>query len=135
VFSNISFESLSAYDCGRMPVTAKYFCPPCTQPLDITISSTDADNYLCPTQSSVLSTAPNQVDISQFDFTWYKGTVSSASIQDASVVKPTEASMLSSSFTVNNGQPGTYYVRVRDKDNPTSVECYKEASIIIRDAV
>ncbi|MFW5851254.1 MAG: RCC1 domain-containing protein, partial [Bacteroidota bacterium] len=127
VFKNIQFNSLSAYDCGRMPITSTYYCPPCAKPDEFTISITDTDSTLCPDESTTLETSPAQSDATQFSFEWFKDDLST------SIDGPNSGA--SSSWTVDYGNEGTYYVRAFDKDNPTSSDCFREDSIVVKDAV
>ncbi|MDR2963844.1 MAG: hypothetical protein LBU90_09490 [Bacteroidales bacterium] len=39
LYYNFKFEKLSSYDCGRMKIKSRYYCPPCTQPTLSTAST------------------------------------------------------------------------------------------------
>jgi hypothetical protein len=109
-------------------------CVTCEEPLDIVIQSTDADGYICPGLTTTLSTSPNQLNTTDFDFQWFKDGVSSSSFPTGSPILLVD-NVNSSSLQINSGEEGTYYIRVRDKNKPGIQSCFKEASIIIRDAV
>jgi alpha-tubulin suppressor-like RCC1 family protein len=133
LFTNIKFNSSSAYDCGRMPIVSKYNCPPCTPPANVTITSTDADNVLCSGESTTLTTN-TQSSATAFEYQWFKGAVTSTSIADATAMGTGYTTGASGSIVVNSTNPGTYYVRFRDNTKPSSAGCWRENKVLVKAA-
>lgn len=115
------------------PIMAVINCPLCTQSLPISITSTDIDNYLCPSESLTLQTSPMQT-VNSFDFEWFKGDLLSTSISDAISLGAAVSEIATSSLPVASGNEGTYYVRIRDKNNPLQTSCHQIVSIKVYDA-
>ena len=90
------------------------------------ISSTDVDTTLCPAGSTVLTTPTTQANATDFDWTWYKGSVAAGNI----VSGPTGAST-APSFTVTYANPATYILLVRAKLFPTLTACQNQKAITI----
>ncbi|MDA3883372.1 MAG: hypothetical protein PF481_08795, partial [Bacteroidales bacterium] len=77
---DIQFKTAQHF-CDRIPVTLIQDCP-CISPVAFTIESTDTDLYLCTGETTTLSPSVNQVNMTDFDFTWYEGTHTGGSIVD-----------------------------------------------------
>ncbi len=101
-----------------------FFCKgvTCEEPQDITITSSDDDNVLCPGESAIL-TPTRQLSETQFAQEWYKDDVLLSGFP-----KTTDQAIYSAN------EAGTYMVKVYDVDNPTLEKCWKTAEIVIEEA-
>jgi hypothetical protein len=130
VATNTALPQCTLTDTVLVPFTCNKTCVP---PQNVVITSTDSDGFLCPTETTTLTTTPSQA-LTGFDFTWFKDDVNSTSINTATaLIAPVQGP--NSTLSVLSGGAGTYYVRIRDVSFPTSSTCYSEAKIVIHDAV
>lgn len=146
--SNINFGKLTDYDCGRIMLSARYGCPPCSMPdgNKITIEENngtdiqiDEDNVkfikLCKESPAVSLTVKNvqkEADPSaKFDILWYQGSLTGKALQTD---EKASSSILSPDIAWDATLEGTtvkYYAMVRDNANPTSAMCFVYDSINI----
>ncbi|MCQ2189397.1 MAG: T9SS type B sorting domain-containing protein [Paludibacteraceae bacterium] len=86
-FYNINFGKMTDYDCGRIPLSARYYCPPCNNPdkLEIVSTSHTIKSDVDPKYKKVVElckeSAPLDLDIeplvgktdpaATFDILWY----------------------------------------------------------------
>lgn len=93
----------------------------CEEPADITISSSDEDNVLCPSGTATL-TPTAQADATTFAQEWYKDGVLLAGYP-----------LLTDQAVYTASDAGTYMVKVYDSENPLA-RCTKTAEITITSA-
>jgi len=142
LFSNIVFNSLSTYDCGRIKLTSRYWCPPCQTPdvvngkkvtLSVPATAKKEGNVivLCPGDDVVLTVNQlryNNADATnQFDILWYQ-------IEDKDNVTSTTPSLNAGSdtYTVNawtltnptTAETKRFYVKVQDANKKDSKSCW-----------
>lgn len=143
-FGNISFSKLTSYDCGRIALTSKYWCPPCKKPdanndgeyFEIKPSQTPDNGvvYLCKESedlSLAVSLKVSDVD-AVFDILWFDD----AKMLDESLLKE---NLLSKSSVyrigwddIPEGETKTIYVKVRDNEKPDAAGCWIYDSIKIK---
>ncbi|MFO7867703.1 MAG: hypothetical protein R6U95_00210, partial [Bacteroidales bacterium] len=111
------------------PIEATLNCPSCVTPRKFNITTDDADSVLCAGQSTLLSPDTVQANTDDFDFTWYKD-----SLETTDVVQATEANVNTSTYTVDFSEPGNYILLVRDKNMPSAQNCWMSDSIQIDSA-
>ncbi|MFO7868596.1 MAG: hypothetical protein R6U95_04775, partial [Bacteroidales bacterium] len=104
-------------------------CPSCVTPRKFNITTDDADSVLCAGQSTLLSPDTVQANTDDFDFTWYKD-----SLETTDVVQATEANVNTSTYTVDFSEPGNYILLVRDKNMPSAQNCWMRDTIQIDSA-
>ncbi len=146
--TNINFGKLTDYDCGRIMLSARYGCPPCSMPdgNKITIEENngtdiekDDDNVkfikLCkesPAISLTVKDVKKEADASaKFDILWYKGSLTGTALQtDEKATKSVLDPEIAWDATLE-GKTVKYYAMVRDNANPTSATCFIYDSINI----
>jgi len=126
-FFDVKFKTDQRF-CDRVPVELIENCP-CNKPKTFTLNSDDLDKTLCPGESTVLSASTAQDNTTDFDFTWYKGSVASGTIVDGPDKNIDELD-----FTLSDADAGLYTLLVRDQAMTSSASCWKEASITIASA-
>ncbi|MDR0941526.1 MAG: hypothetical protein LBM68_04795 [Bacteroidales bacterium] len=132
VVFNWKFVTLPMYDCGRIQLTSKYYCPPCTKPTKVTILSNDMDTTLCPGGGLVL-TSNDQANASDFEFIWYEKGVTMPSTGSAGIsAQPKTIDYADLNPVI--GSSTEYILLVRDKANPDAEACYVRDTISIRNA-
>lgn len=130
------FETLPMYDCGRIKLTSKYYCPPCNSPAALTINSDDADKTLCPSGSLEL-TSNNQANATDFTFAWYKVTEDALPTTLPGGTVGITAPAYTVSYADLEGAVGaetTFTLLVRDAANPEAKACFVTKEIKIRKA-
>ena len=143
-FGNLIFSKLSSYDCGRMAVTTRLWCPPCNQPDGIIKIEVDGAPrtqdtiYLCEESDAITlsvsgikkSTEPNAV----FDELWFVdkiGTDAQAlhtDLKSASSTLPSSIGWKSS----KEGQTEKYYIKIRDNEKSDASACFVFDSIVVK---
>ncbi|MBP5371050.1 MAG: hypothetical protein J6Y55_03910 [Bacteroidales bacterium] len=119
---NIKFQTKQGF-CDRIKIPISEECP-CTQPKAVTITSADADGYLCPGDKSML-TPTAQANARDFTYTWYKGSEADANI----VAGPSKTDQL----TFEADEAETYIVKVVDALMPNS-KCKATATVTLNAA-
>ena len=119
---NIKFQTKQGF-CDRIKIPISEECP-CTQPKAVTITSADADGYLCPGDKSML-TPTAQANARDFTYTWYKGSEADANI----VAGPSKTDQL----TFEADEADTYIVKVVDALMPNS-KCKTTATVTLNAA-
>ena len=101
------------------------------KPASITsIVSTDSDSTLCPAGTTILSSTVTQSNATDFEWIWYKSSVSAANIVGATPVTASVAPNL----TVDFADASTYILLVRNKTYPTLLTCQSQKSKSISQA-
>lgn len=143
-FGNIAFSKLTSYDCGRIALTSKYWCPPCKKPdantngdyfkIKSSQSVKEDTVHLCRESEAVtfmVSLQTSDAD-AKFDVLWFDD----AKMVDEYALKEDLNTMLSSYKIawkdIPEGATKTVYVKVRDNEDPTSAGCWIYDSIKIK---
>ena len=139
-----SMDALSpcrAISISMFTVEASLNCKVCTEPKDITISSTASAPLvsniktvnLCPGESTTLTTGdiapPITPAYTNYIITWYKGnktTVTGTTANPGTIANPLTVSHADATATGVK-----YYVQVVDKELPLSSSCHRWDSILV----
>jgi gliding motility-associated-like protein len=139
-WGDLVFSKLSSYDCGRMELTSRYYCPPCNQPDGVVAitSSEKATNdtvNLCQGGSTTLSikdVAKKADPTAQFDILWFE----TPTMADKDVKQQDLASSTSSYKVawadIKPGATKTIYLKVRDNAKPDASSCWEMDSIFVK---
>lgn len=155
---NLAFGKMTDYDCGRIPLTVKRYCPPCNDPkeLEITASETikndvDADYKkvveLCKESDElVLDIEPlegKKDPNAKFDIHWYdenplKSVAANAIEEDESgsattLELKTDWAKVAGSADINKDVEKVYYVMVHDHEKPGCIH-YDSIKVIAHPA-
>jgi len=140
-FFNIRFRTADT-NCGRVKLTAKYFCPPCSRPdiqdgKPVEILSTGGRRegntiYLCNDGGNVnLSVKQLKYDKgnpnTQFDILWYQADSEAAATSPLKPLVNAGTDIYTVTAWTNNTnevQTRRYYVKVQDTDKKSSAECW-----------
>ena len=123
IFYDLQFNRLSAYDCGRIKLTSKYYCPPCKKPIEFEVKlPAGEDKTLCPGES-ITFTSSDQANATDFEFVWYKMGTTIPSTGTGGITAPPKTI----SYSDLDGAVGsitTFALLVRDKAKPTQTACH-----------
>lgn len=140
IIADLKFNKTSAYDCGRIKITTRYWCPPCEQPnlvngkyITITPSQAAVNDTvrLCSESLPLTLTANITKSTGNFDILWYDNK-NGTEIQTASDVT---SSVRLGSIAWSDLTPGAskkYYAKVRDNNKPSSTDCWAWDSVIVK---
>ncbi len=157
-FVNIKFGKLTDYDCGRIMLSSKYYCPPCNDPknLEITASETikndvDADYKkvveLCKESDElVLDIEPlegKKDPNAQFDIHWYDenplGSATAKAIKEdetgnaTTLELKTDWATVAGAADIKKDVEKVYYVKVHDHEKPGCIH-YDSIKVIAHPA-
>ncbi|MBR5973107.1 MAG: T9SS type B sorting domain-containing protein [Paludibacteraceae bacterium] len=142
-YVNVTFDKLTDYNCGRIELQSKYWCPPCNQPdpFDIEVTGATPSNdtiYLCEESDKVtlsVSSVKKAADNTAFfDELWFLDKVGA----DADALQTDtkkQATTLNQPIVWTAAKEGTtekYYVKIRDNEKPDAAACYVFDSIIVK---
>lgn len=156
-YGNIIFSKLSSYDCGRMEIMSKLYCPPCDDPkkLEIIASETIKDDVdakykkvveLCKESDDlVLNIEPlegKNDPTAKFDIFWFdkfKADEADALIKDitgsaTTLETKTNWATVAGATDITKDAEKVYYVMVYDHKNPESCEHYDSIKVIAHPA-
>lgn len=158
-YGNIIFSKLSSYDCGRMEITSKLYCPPCDDPkkLEIIASETIKDDVdakykkvveLCKESDDlVLDIEPlegKNDPTAKFDIFWYDenplGSPTAKAIKEdetgnaTTLEWKTDWATVAGAADIEKAVEKVYYVMVYDHKNPESCEHYDSIKVIAHPA-
>ena len=142
-FWNIVFGKMTDYTCGRIMLTSRLYCPPCTSPDEVKmlvdgVAKTSDTISLCEespeVELSVEDIKSTQNSSAAFDVLWFVdqlGTETDA----AQVDKKAAASTYKTKIKWSAAKEGTtekYYVRARDNEKPASSDCFVNDSVVVK---
>nr|MCR5498695.1 hypothetical protein [Paludibacteraceae bacterium] len=140
---NIIFGKKTDYDCGRIMLSAKLGCPPCTSPDEVKmlvdgVAKTSDTISLCEespaVELSVEDIKSTQKPSAAFDVLWFVDQLGNE--DDADQVDPkVTSSIYKTKIKWSAAKEGTtekYYVRGRDNEKPTSSKCFVEDSVVVK---
>lgn len=156
-FWNITFGKMTDYDCGRIMLTSRYYCPPCDDPkkLEIIASETIKDDVdakykkvveLCKESDDlVLNIEPlegKNDPTAKFDIFWFdkfKADEADALIKDitgsaTTLETKTNWATVAGATDITKDAEKVYYVMVYDHKNPESCEHYDSIKVIAHPA-
>lgn len=140
---NLEFFKLTDYDCGRIELQSKYWCPPCNQPdpfkIEVTGAAAKNDTiFLCeesdPVTLGVSSIKKATEPSAYFDELWFLDKVGA----DATALQVDEkkaSSTLATSIEWTAAKEGTvekYFIKVRDNEKKDAAACYVFDSVIVK---
>jgi gliding motility-associated-like protein len=148
--SSLAFSKLSTYDCGRIELTSKYWCPPCNKPdlnangkyveivPSVEKSADDEMVHLCKGSSVELAVSDikntTKTDAT-FDILWFENEADFAdddkSIKSDVTGKATESAITVAWEDLTPGEKKTYYVKVRDHEKSDAAACYVFDSVVV----
>ncbi len=150
---NITFGKKTEYDCGRIQLSARYYCPPCNTPnkLNITASETIKNNVdlkykkvveLCkesPDLKLDIDPLVGKEPTAKFDIFWFDKYSLSPKETDAldkdvtgnatTFEFKTDWATVAKATSITEDVEKVYYVMVRDNQKPESEKCYVWDSI------
>jgi gliding motility-associated-like protein len=143
MFTDVHFEKLTDYDCGRMQLTSKYWCPPCNRPNEVTGKAVSINPSQAPVNDTIrlckespnltLAIKPLSVPSgAKFDVLWYENNLNSTEKQtNLNVINSTYSTAIKWS-DIPEGSSKIYYVKVRDNEKPAAAACWVYDSVIVK---
>lgn len=143
LMTNIKFGKLTDYNCGRIELQSKFWCPPCNQPdpFKIEVTGATAKNdtiFMCeesdPVTLGVSSIKKATEPSAYFDELWFLDKVGA----DATALQVDEkkaSSTLATSIEWTAAKEGTvekYFIKVRDNEKKDAAACYVFDSVIVK---
>ena len=149
-YTNLLFSKLTDYDCGRIELTSKYWCPPCNKPdlnangkyveivPSVEKSADDEMVHLCKGSSVELAVSDvkntTKTDAA-FDILWFENEADFAdddkAIKSDVTGKATESAITVAWEDLTPGEKKTYYVKVRDHEKSDAAACYVFDSVVV----
>lgn len=142
-YVNVTFSKLTDYDCGRIELTSRYWCPPCNRPDKLTnlietshekLNATGDTIKLCkedPDAAFEVNGITKASDPSaKFDILWYDDPAMTKELKLPETASSSDYSVAWLDLT--EGESRTYYVKVRDHDKSDASSCYVFDSIVVK---
>ncbi|MCQ2232587.1 MAG: hypothetical protein MJZ30_12145, partial [Paludibacteraceae bacterium] len=147
LITNIKFGKLTDYNCGRIEIRARFFCPPCNMPdnyADLLIevdgkTRTEDTLFFCKETDPMKLSISNVKKVggdtpAKFDIVWFQDKTGMDEVAKQ-VDKEVSESQLSTAIKWTDAKAGKvekYIMRIRDNEKPTVSDCYWEDSIFVR---